>query len=259
MHNTVEMSSIPHTIHQIWIGTDPMPEVWMENIRKFCKGYNFEYKLWKEEDIKTLDFDDIPGLKTVYTKTTRKSGKCNILRLLILYKFGGIYIDADCVLLHPEKFVPFLKQNKNDTFFSWEKLTLEHFVKFAKDTKKHSDMAGKKRIIANSIIGAKKGDPFIKLLLNEMPAFFKLHEGKGTWRESGPGYVANIYERAGSIRSGVHVYPMSTFYPMGWHNITRVNQHLDYTKSKSLFFQYGYSTNNFHKIFRKTRKRRISS
>jgi hypothetical protein len=233
-----------------------MPTLWMKNITDFCKDYNFKYTLWRESDLQSLWNSTHSELKKVYRKTLRKSGKCNILRLLILYNFGGIYIDADCVFLHPEKFTSFLTKNKEATFLSWETLTHEHISKFSKDTKKNSDMEGKKKIIANSIIGAKKGDPFIKLLLDEMPAFFKIHEGKGSWRESGPGYVANIYERAGSIADNVHVYPMSTFYPKGWLKITKDDQHLDYTKSKSLFFQYGYSTNNFHKIFRKTRKRR---
>ena len=252
------MGSIPHHIHQIWIGSDPMPSVWMKNIRDFCNDYNFKYTLWRMSDLQSLLNSSNSELKKVYTKTIRKSGKCNILRLLILYKFGGIYIDADCVFLHPENFTSFLTNNKEATFFSWESLTKEHIGKFSKNTQKNSDMAGKKKIIANSIIGAKKGDEFIKLLLDEMPEFFKIHEGKTSWRETGPGYVANMYERFGDKFKDLHIYPMHTFYPKGWLKVTKPDQHLDYTKSKSLFFQYGYSTNNFNKIFRKTRKRRIS-
>ena len=239
------MVGIPRHIHQIWIGSNPRPVEWMQNVQKFCRDYDYKYTLWTEESIQSLTFDEFPGLKDIYTATERLSGKCNILRLLILYCYGGIYIDADCVFLHPENFVEFLKKNTDKTFLAWETLTREHLEKFGKPTKENSDMYGRRKIIANSIIGAKKCAPFIKFLLIQAPLYFWEHYGKGSWRESGPGYTANMYDL---YKDGdVHIYPMSTFYPKGWLRVTRVDQHLDYIKSKSLFFQYGYSTNNFHK------------
>jgi mannosyltransferase OCH1-like enzyme len=239
------MVGIVRHIHQIWIGSNPLPIEWMYNIHSFCKIYNYKYTLWTEQSIKSLNFDEFPGLKDIYNATERLSGKCNILRLLILYYYGGIYIDADCVILNFENLVKFLKKNGDKTFLAWESLIDEHFKKFSKNTQENSDMYGRDKIIANSIIGAKKGAPFIKMLLDQAPLYFWEHYGKGSWRETGPGYTVNMYD----LYKGddVNVYPMRTFYPSGWHNITRTDQHLDYIKSKSLFFQYGYSTNNFAK------------
>lgn len=239
------MVGIPHHIHQIWIGTNPKPTIWMKTIKDFCNKYGYKYTLWTNTSIKQLNFDNFPGLKDIYLATERLSGKCNILRLLILYYYGGIYIDADCVFLHPEKFTQFLESNNDKTFLAWEDLTTEHFKKFSTNTKANSDMYGRQKIIANSIIGAKKGDYFIENLLREMPLYFWEHYGKGTWRETGPGYTANMYDLYKN--NNVHIYPMSTFYPIGWTKPTRPDQHLDYIKSKSLFFQYGYSTHNFAK------------
>jgi hypothetical protein len=218
----------------------------MYNIHSFCKIYNYKYTLWTEKSISGLNFDEFPGLKHIYNATERLSGKCNILRLLILYYYGGIYIDADCVILNYENLVKFLKKNGDKTFLAWEDLTDEHLKKFAKNTQENSDMHGRDKIIANSIIGAKKGAPFIKMLLDQAPLYFWEHYGKGTWRETGPGYTVNMYDLYRG--DDICIYPMKTFYPKGWLRVTRADQHLDYIKSKSLFFQYGYSTNNFAKI-----------
>lgn len=237
------MVDIPHHIHQIWIGSDPMPTEWMKTIRDFCDKYNYKYTLWTNASVKRLNFDEFPGLKDIYMTMTRLSGKCNILRLLILYYYGGIYIDADCVFLHPEKFTQFLKENRGNTFLAYESLTEEHFKKFSKNNIENSDMYGRKQIIANSVIGSKKGAPFIKTLLQNAPLYFWTHYGKGTWRETGPGYTANIYDLYKG--NDVCIYPMRTFYPIGWTEPTKPDQHLDYIKSKSLFFQYGYSTHKF--------------
>jgi hypothetical protein len=108
-------------------------------------------------------------------------------------------------------------------------------------------MYGRKKIIANSIIGAKKGHPFVKFLLDNAPLYFWEHYGKGSWRETGPGYTANMYDAFKHRGDDVHIYPMNVFYPTGWNKATRLDQHLDYNKSKSLFFQYGYSTHNYVK------------
>jgi len=242
------MGSIPKRVHQIWIGKDPRPDEWMESIKEFCSANDYEYKLWNEDSIDQLKFDEFPGLKDVYNSTERLSGKCNILRLLILYYYGGIYIDADCVLLHSEKFSQFLEKNGDNTFFAWEKLSEEHFKKFSKNTLENSDMYKRKKIIANSIIGCKSHDKFIELLMVYMPKYFWENYGKGTWRESGPGYVANVYDLYKNQLDNVHIYSMNTFYSKGWVGSVTKNQHLDYTKSKGIFFQYGYSTNNFAKI-----------
>jgi mannosyltransferase OCH1-like enzyme len=239
--------SIPKIVHQIWIGDNEKPDAWMKTIRDFCRDYKYQYKLWDEESIKSLCFDDTPGLERVYKETTRLSGKCNILRLLILKKYGGIYIDADCVVLHPEKFNKFIKKNNGKTFLSWESLDKSHFKAFSKNTRKNSDMYGRKKIIANSIIGSKKEHPFINVLLDNIPAYYNEHAGKGTWRETGPGYTVNMYDIFNNDIDDLCIYPMNVFYPKGWIGPMKGDEHLKYMKSKSLFFQYGYSTNNFSK------------
>lgn len=84
---------IPKIIHQIWLGPAAPPLEWMESWKK--KNPSWDYKLWTEENIPKL------YNQKQYDRITEYSGKADILRVEILYQYGGIYIDADCECLNP--------------------------------------------------------------------------------------------------------------------------------------------------------------
>ena len=88
---------IPKIIHQIWIGSNPRPNLLLATWKR--KHPSFEYILWTEEEIKKR------GLKLQcqreFDMINEIVGKVDILRLEILYKFGGVYIDADSICINP--------------------------------------------------------------------------------------------------------------------------------------------------------------
>jgi mannosyltransferase OCH1-like enzyme len=100
---------IPKIIHQIWIGPNIKPDIWMDNITKFCEEYNYTYMLWNEDKIKELNLIN----NIYYDKEKTYNGKSDILRYEILYNYGGIYIDADCVILKYDKFNHLLEEFDN--------------------------------------------------------------------------------------------------------------------------------------------------
>jgi hypothetical protein len=63
------------------------------------KNPDFEYILWTEEEIKKrgFQFECIEAI----TKMTEIAGVADIMRLEILYHYGGFYIDADSICLEP--------------------------------------------------------------------------------------------------------------------------------------------------------------
>jgi len=87
---------IPMIIHQIWIGEKPIPKDAIESIRKM--NSNFEHILWTEEEIKKRmmffecqkQIDDLVDY----------CAKVDIMRIEILNKYGGIYIDADTLAIN---------------------------------------------------------------------------------------------------------------------------------------------------------------
>ena len=60
------------------------------------KHPDWEYMLWTEENIpKLINYKH-------FVATYKLSGKANIVRYELLYRYGGVYIDADarCCLLY---------------------------------------------------------------------------------------------------------------------------------------------------------------
>ncbi len=89
---------IPKKIHQIWLGEKKIPRKsikWMNSWKKF--NPEWEYKLWDEKNIKELDILDF----NVYSKKVNPGYRSDIIRYVILKKFGGLYADTDFECLKP--------------------------------------------------------------------------------------------------------------------------------------------------------------
>ena len=159
---------IPKIIHQIWIGKNPRPVEWMDTVKDFAEKYGYKYMLW--DSVSELGIDDIPGLRSIYNKFSKELAGCaDIIRLLALYKYGGIYIDADSVIMKPEKFAAFLERNKAPVFFGWENLTVARTRKLARLGDMSPKIKKNRKLVANGLIGAEKEHPFLKKLLRGIP------------------------------------------------------------------------------------------
>lgn len=237
------------TIHQIWIGDNPLPTEWIDTVKVFAAEYAYKYKLWTDASLKELRIDEFPGLKKLYTSFGGElAGRADILRLLILYKFGGIYIDADTVVMKPEKFHTFLTKNTSGVFFAWENLPAARTRKLG---------LGKiRRLVANGIMGAERGHPFLRLLLEGMVENSKNGYVHEAWKLVGPYYITKTYMAVKDDFPDVNIYPMNYFYPRSWAGIKDPELHKKVRiPAASMLFQYGYSTNRFDKIFKERAKR----
>tara|TARA_Y100000739_G_C20612806_1_gene469739 strand:+ start:4984 stop:5853 length:870 start_codon:yes stop_codon:yes gene_type:complete len=92
---------IPKKIHQIWLGHNKLPRKyikWMKSWKKYNIGW--EYKLWDEQNIKELNSKNF----NIYSKEINPGYRSDIVRYIILKKYGGIYIDTDfeCLKSIPE-------------------------------------------------------------------------------------------------------------------------------------------------------------
>ena len=86
-----EQERIPKIIHQIWIG-DGVPQ----ELRAFQESWkrihpDWEYHLWTQEDIPKLNLQN----KELIDQSTNPGEISDMMRLEIIYKFGGVYIDMD--------------------------------------------------------------------------------------------------------------------------------------------------------------------
>jgi mannosyltransferase OCH1-like enzyme len=92
-----ENKKIPKIIHQIWIGNKPMPINLMNTWKE--KHPDFEYICWTEEEFIKREMNFLCWEKI--NEIEEIAGKVDIMRMEILYKYGGIYIDADSICVEP--------------------------------------------------------------------------------------------------------------------------------------------------------------
>ena len=182
---------IPKIIHYCWFGKNPLPplvEKCIASWKLYCPDY--EIICWNEEryDIHQCEF----------TEQAYQAGKwafvADYVRLDVLVKYGGIYLDTDVELLKPIDYL----------------LTEVCFAGFeSRDT------------VATGVIGCEKGNPVIKSLLAQYEAATFMLDGKQIIT-TGPILFTRLLRTQGLRLTGrrqtVHectVYPCSVFYPTG--------------------------------------------
>jgi inositol phosphorylceramide mannosyltransferase catalytic subunit len=92
----------PTIIHQIWIGGKPVPpalafyaKTWLTNHPKWS------YELWDDKKSKLFIEEKHPFLSSLFSSLPYLTQKVDLLKYLLLFEFGGVYIDLDCECLKP--------------------------------------------------------------------------------------------------------------------------------------------------------------
>ena len=84
---------IENNIHQIWVGTSRIPthiKEYMDKMRNRHQG-KFNYFLWTDDNLPELP----DNLKRIYDSYNEPAIRADLLRMYVVYKFGGFYLDAD--------------------------------------------------------------------------------------------------------------------------------------------------------------------
>ena len=86
---------IPKIIHQTW-KTREIPEQWqsaVESVKMIHPDY--EYILWTHETMAEFVKSTYPDFYPTYLNYKYDIQRCDAFRYLVLYKYGGIYLDLD--------------------------------------------------------------------------------------------------------------------------------------------------------------------
>ena len=93
---------IPKIIHQIYFNLHdkkieeiPLFKTSSERIQKMYP--DFEYKIWNEESCSLLVKTELPEYFKFYTNLRYEIQKIDYMRFVLLYLYGGIYIDLDLI------------------------------------------------------------------------------------------------------------------------------------------------------------------
>jgi len=99
--------TIPKVVYQTW-KTHNLPQKIVE-LRNYMKQMNPEYEFCLYDDTDIIDFisnyspdiDDNDNLLVAYNSLAIGAAKADLWRYLVLYKYGGIYLDMDAIIIQP--------------------------------------------------------------------------------------------------------------------------------------------------------------
>ena len=175
---------IPKTIHQIWLGGEmaKQEKEACQLVKKKCDDNGWEYKLWGNNGIESLGkFKN----KDLFDRTPNFGQKADILRNVILYEYGGVYLDTDFMIVK---------------LFD-ELLDLDFFCGICYD-----DWPS----MSNSIIGSKPKSKAITAM-QTYDKEMKWHDGMAIIDSTGPYHTTRkVLE---NIDNNTVVFPNSYFYP----------------------------------------------
>ena len=175
---------IPKKIHQIWLG-GPLPE----KFEAFCETWkthhpDWEYKLWTDEDLP--DFHFVTGNKI--NQSQNWAQKSDILRLEILNRYGGLYVDVDFMCFKPHDVLHY----QSDFYAGLEN-----------------------RVIANALIAAAPNHPIIRTFLQIIEMTKKLHPHIDiVQQQTGPDMFTRIVNLQFPKCKHSVIYPCSYFFPI---------------------------------------------
>lgn len=96
------LNILPKVIHQIWLGTSKIPE----RLQTFKSTWiinhpDWAYEEWNDEKSQALINENFKDLSEIYKNLPFLTQKVDVIKYLILYHVGGLYVDYDCECLKP--------------------------------------------------------------------------------------------------------------------------------------------------------------
>jgi mannosyltransferase OCH1-like enzyme len=171
----------------------------------------WEYRLWTEKEIDELKLKNILAYKFLMNLKSY-AGASDIVRIEILRKFGGIYIDADTERLENIDNAPFMKAEF-----------------FAVQANKNKGVPLSQTRIANGIMGCEPDHPLIKRYID---AIGKTKVFIPAWRTIGGTLLTQcIYDHfVASGDKGIMLLDPHTFYPFDSQGVPSRTQGKSYAR-----------------------------
>ncbi len=194
---------IPRVVHRIWVG-NPLAEWAVAWGRTWEANHpDYEMKLWEDAEC-----DELAGLmseevRAVYKDSANTGHRSDILRLVILARYGGIY--TDCDVENRRAITPLLHNQSAVVATFFEAAVDEHWR------------------AENALMGCVPGHPFFAYVLSQLPAWYWGHREGAVTLRTGPGFIDQMLWQWGSarFRLGEGVAALGNeflFHPRRWEH-----------------------------------------
>jgi mannosyltransferase OCH1-like enzyme len=138
---------IPKLIHQT-AKTADIPESWrpfQQRVRELHPDWT--YRLWTDEDNLAFVKAEMPDFVDVFTALPKNIMRADVIRYVLMYKLGGLYLDLDYEMLKPF-----------DGLAAYDcVLALENEGAFGPESR-----------VGNAFFASAPGHPFFKAVLDEL-------------------------------------------------------------------------------------------
>ena len=210
---------IPRSIHQIWIGPAKKPDRYMKTwYEDYVNQYpNYTYYFWDDNSINNLlNYNN--DIKYIYDLEKTMFGKADIARYLILYYFGGIYIDADSVWVNNKTLDELI--DKQD-FFIGREPTLQS-----------------RDLYANGVMGCTRFNNKLRIILDRLESIVDIYETlrqtRQSWQLTGP-YMTNILNKNNPTHRYVIAYhEISNVYTTFFDSLDNARIYFEQLKENQL-------------------------
>ena len=176
---------IPKVIHVFWIGDQSKrPSAWIDSWRVMNAGYDI--RLWTNSEVSSQTW----ALPDLINKWFRKeiAGAVDIMRWEVLYRFGGIAIDADSECIRPlDNWLL-----ETECFAAWE------------------NEISRPGLVATGALGCVPGHYLFRQVLIDIKEDKDPFSG-AAWQKVGPQRLTNTIARHSNLP--ITIYPSHYFYP----------------------------------------------
>ena len=190
----VDKPLIPKTVHLIWLGPNKPPAIFKNCLASIEEHMpTWTCKIWTDTDVESFNLVN----QRYYDEESNYGAKSDIFRYEILYRYGGVYLDVDIVLLKPLDI-------------------LHHTYKFYTSLLPSYCMG----ILANGIIGSTPGHPILKQCIKDIK---KHRDDKWLIERTGPIHFQKSFYIAVKKRNKDRIiaFPKSFFIPTDSHDTDR--------------------------------------
>jgi len=213
-----EQIYIPHTVHLIWLGSE-MPKKVIACFDSWKRHHpDWKVHIWTDNDIPLFNWS-CDHSKCCFEEADTWAEKADILRLEILYQYGGLYSDADVVCLN-----------------AFDALTIQPLGFFSCFELNYvSKHYGESFFVGSAVMGSCKESKVLKYCIEHLRAKSDAPD-EGIIKRTGPGLISRACQMA--LRTEcefVLILPCSYLYPLPWKKReTNAHEILDYISPDSL-------------------------
>jgi mannosyltransferase OCH1-like enzyme len=196
---------IPKIIHQIWIGTDVPSDVIYLSTKLRNINSEWEYKLWTDKSFDFINTDLMNKINLI----KNFGAKSDILRYLILEKYGGLYLDCDFIGVKN-----FSNLINNSTFIAGVCNPDDFNLP----------------LINNGFIASTAKHPILEMIiqniLNNLDTLSEIKTQEEVFKYTGPDLFTEMVFKylSSNINQDVLIYPSTYFYPISCRNKFRINE-----------------------------------